>query len=80
MKDIKVLGSGCRSCQLTAELLEREAAAHGVDVHIEKVTEMADIVGWGVMSTPGVVVDGSVVHSGGVPHVRAVREWLGIGA
>jgi small redox-active disulfide protein 2 len=77
MKDIKVLGSGCRSCQLTAELVRREAAALGVDVHLEKVTDVADIMGWGVMSTPGVVVDGTVVHSGGVPQVKAVREWLG---
>lgn len=77
MKDIKVLGSGCRSCELTAALLEREAAALGVEVRVEKVTDMADIMGWGVMSTPGVVVDGRVVHSGGVPHVSAVRGWLG---
>ena len=77
MRDVKVLGSGCRSCQLTAELVEREAAALGVEVNLEKVTDMADILGWGVMSTPGVVVDGRVVHAGGVPHVRAVREWLG---
>jgi small redox-active disulfide protein 2 len=77
MKDIKVLGSGCRSCQLTAELVQREAEALGVDVHLEKVTDVADIMGWGVMKTPGVVVDGRVVHSGGVPQVKAVREWLG---
>jgi small redox-active disulfide protein 2 len=77
MKDIKVLGSGCRSCQLTAELVQREAEALGVDVNLEKVTDVADIMGWGVMKTPGVVVDGRVVHSGGVPHVTAVREWLG---
>lgn len=76
MRDIKVLGSGCRSCQLTAEMLQREAAALGVEVHLEKVTDMADIMGYGVMRTPGVVLDGKVVHSGGVPHVQAVRGWL----
>jgi predicted thioredoxin/glutaredoxin len=37
---------------------------------------MAEILGYGVMSTPGVVVDGEVVHSGGVPHVQTVRTWL----
>jgi len=76
MKEIKVLGSGCRSCQLTAEMLQREADALGVDVRVEKVTDMADIVGYGVLRTPGVVVDGKVVHAGGVPHVRTVRGWL----
>jgi len=79
MKDIKVLGSGCRNCQLTAELVQREAEALGVDVHLEKVTDVVDIMGWGVMKTPGVVVDGRVVHAGGVPQVAAVREWLGAG-
>lgn len=77
MKDIKVLGSGCRSCMLTAEMVEREAEAMGVDVHVEKVTDMADIMSWGVLNTPGVVIDGQVVHAGGVPHVRTIREWLG---
>lgn len=79
MREIKVLGSGCRSCQLTADMLEREAAALGVEVQVEKVTDMADIMGYGVMSTPGVVLDGKVVHSGGVPHVQTVREWLAPG-
>jgi small redox-active disulfide protein 2 len=76
MKTIKVLGSGCRSCQLTAEMLQREAAALGVEVNVEKVTDVGDIMGYGVMRTPGVVLDGKVVHAGGVPAVRAVRAWL----
>jgi len=76
MKDIKVLGSGCRSCQLTAEMLQREAAAMGVEIRVEKVTDAADIVGYGVMRTPGVVLDGKVVHAGGVPHVQTVRGGL----
>jgi small redox-active disulfide protein 2 len=79
MKEIKVLGSGCRSCKLTAELLQREADALGIEVQVEKVTDVTAIMGWGVMSTPGVVVDGQVVHAGGVPQVQAVREWLGEG-
>jgi len=76
MKNIKVLGSGCRSCQLTSEMVQREADALGVEVQVEKVTDMADIMGYGVMRTPGVVLDGKVVHAGGVPHVQTVRGWL----
>lgn len=76
MKDIKVLGSGCRSCELTAELFAREARDMGVDIELEKVTDMAAIMGYGVMRTPGVVLDGKVVHAGGVPHVKEVRAWL----
>ena len=76
MKEIKVLGSGCRNCLTTADLIKTRAAALGVAVDIEKVTDMAGILGYGVMSTPGVVVDGKVVHAGGVPKPEAVEKWL----
>lgn len=76
MKDIKVLGSGCRNCVNTAALIEDRARALGVDVTVEKVTDMAAILGYGVMRTPGVVVDGRVVHAGGVPVAEAIDGWL----
>lgn len=76
MKSIKVLGSGCKTCVNTAKLIEDKAQALGVAVEIEKVTDMAAIVGYGVMSTPGVVVDGKVVHAGGLPKPDAVESWL----
>jgi small redox-active disulfide protein 2 len=76
MKDIKVLGSGCANCRTTAELIAQVAAAKAVEVRIEKVEDMAAIVRWGVMSTPGVVIDGKVVHSGGVPERSKIEGWL----
>lgn len=76
MKRIKVLGSGCKNCITTAKLIEDKAAALGVAVEIEKVTDMAAIMGFGVMSTPGVVVDGKVVHAGGIPGSTAIEQWL----
>jgi small redox-active disulfide protein 2 len=76
MKSFKVLGSGCRNCVATAKLIEDKAQALGVAVEVEKVTDMADILGWGVMSTPGVVLDGKVVHAGGVPRPDQVETWL----
>lgn len=76
MKSIKVLGSCCKNCVTTAKLIEDKAAALGVEISLEKVTEMADILGYGVMSTPGVVLDGKVVHAGGVPSSDKVEEWL----
>jgi len=76
MKTIKVLGSGCRNCVATARLIEDRAAALGVPVRVEKVTDIAAIMAHGVMSTPGVVVDGTVVHAGGVPAADAVERWL----
>ena len=76
MKDIKVLGSGCARCVTTANLIEEVARDKGVEVKLEKVTDMAQIVGFGVMSTPGVVVDGKVVHSGSVPDRAKIGNWL----
>lgn len=76
MKDIKVLGSGCKTCQLTADLLKAEADKLGVPISIEKVTDYAAIAGYGIAATPGVVVDGKVVHAGGLPKAADVNGWL----
>lgn len=76
MKDIKVLGSGCANCKNTIALIEAVAKEAGVGVQIEKVQNMPAIIGYGVMSTPGVVVEGKVVHAGGVPSRDQIRAWL----
>lgn len=76
MKSFKVLGSGCKNCVTTAKLIADKAAALGVAVEIEKVTDMAAILGYGVMSTPGVVLDGKVVHAGSIPQPDKVEAWL----
>ena len=52
MKNIKVLGSGCANCKTTLKLIEEVAQARGVAVNLEKVDDMAAILGYGVMSTP----------------------------
>jgi small redox-active disulfide protein 2 len=76
MKNIKVLGSGCANCRTTLKLIEEVAQARGVAVSLEKVEDMAAILGYGVMSTPGVVIDGKVVHAGGVPDRKKIEGWL----
>ena len=76
MKEVKVLGSGCSRCVATAEMVKSEARALGVPVTIEKVTDYAAIAAYGVASTPGVVVDGKLVHAGGLPKPENVRNWL----
>jgi small redox-active disulfide protein 2 len=76
MKNIKVLGSGCKNCETTAKLIKIAAQQAGVEVELEKVTDMAQILSYGVMSTPGVVVDGKVVHAGGLPGPDKLREWV----
>ena len=76
MKNIKVLGSGCRNCEITANAIVQAAKQANVQIELEKVTDIAEIMGYGVMSTPGVVVDGKLVHSGGIPGPDQVRGWL----
>lgn len=74
--DIKVLGTGCTNCRNTIALIDQVAKAKGVEVKLEKVEELRDIMGYGVMSTPGVVVNGKVVHAGGVPSREKIEQWF----
>lgn len=76
MKDVKVLGTGCAKCKATLQLIEDVANKQGADIRLQKVENVADIVTYGVMSTPGVVIDGEVVHAGGVPSRATVETWL----
>jgi len=74
--DIKVLGTGCANCKHTIALIEQVAKDKGVPVTLAKIEELREIMGYGVMSTPGVVIDGKVVHAGGVPSRGKVEQWL----
>jgi len=76
MTHIKVLGSGCRNCEVTANVIAQAAKEAGVEIEIEKVTDIAEIMAYGVMSTPGVVVDGKIVHAGGLPSPAQARVWV----
>lgn len=75
--DIKVLGTGCANCRNTVRVIEEVAAEKGVTIALSKVEDIPSIMGYGVMSTPAVVVDGKVVHAGGVPARDKVAGWLG---
>lgn len=76
MKDIKVLGTGCANCKTTVKLIEEIASGKGVEIALEKVEDLPGIMGYGVMSTPGVVVDGKVVHAGGIPSREKIEGWF----
>ncbi len=76
MKNIKVLGTGCANCQTTLKLIDEAAKAKGVEIELEKVEDLPQIMSYGVMSTPGVVIDGQVVHAGGLPSREAIDGWL----
>lgn len=76
MKDVKILGSGCKRCQTTAEMVQAEADRLGIAIALEKVADYAAIAGWGIAATPGIVVDGKVVHAGGLPKSEDIAGWL----
>lgn len=76
MKNIKILGTGCANCKNTQKLIEEVARERGVGVVLEKIEDLQAILSYGVMSTPGVVVDGAVVHAGGVPSREKIAGWL----
>ncbi|MES2197671.1 MAG: thioredoxin family protein [Pseudomonadota bacterium] len=76
MKEVKVLGPGCKRCAATVEMVQTEADKLGVPVTIEKVTDYAAIAGYGIASTPGIVIDGKVVHTGGLPRPDDLTRWL----
>jgi small redox-active disulfide protein 2 len=76
MKNIKVLGSGCARCTALADMIKAKAEQIGVPVTVEKVTDYAAIASYGVVSVPGIVIDGKVVHSGGLPKPEDIERWL----
>lgn len=76
MKEIKVLGTGCANCKNTVRLIEEVSAAKGEQIALEKVEDIQKIMTYGVMSTPAVVIDGTVVHAGGVPARSKVEGWF----
>jgi arsenite-transporting ATPase len=76
MLHVQVLGSGCSKCQATTGMLERVAKELGVAVEIGKVTDPERIQALGVQHTPAVMVDGQLVHSGGIPTHNSMALWL----
>ena len=76
MKHVKVYGPGCKRCEATAEMVREAAAKLGLDVAVEKVTDPKAIALAGVMSTPGVSIDGRLVHAGGLPDSAKLAGWL----
>lgn len=76
MKKIQVLGTGCPNCERLAAQAGEAAQELGVEFEIEKVTEIDKIVSFGVMATPGLVIDGEVKCSGRVPAAEEIKGWL----
>jgi small redox-active disulfide protein 2 len=76
MKSFKVLGSGCAKCSKTAQAISAVAEELNIAATVEKVTDPQVIMAFGVMSTPAVVVDEKLVHSGSIPSRVDIEKWL----
>lgn len=76
MKKIIVLGSGCTKCKKTADLIESTAKELNVPVNVSKETNPEVMMNLGVMSTPAVLIDKDLVHSGSIPHRDQITAWL----
>jgi len=73
---IKILGSGCANCVKLEETARRAVADLGIDATVEKVTDLNDIISYGVMTTPALVVDEQVKVAGRVPSSEEVKRIL----
>ncbi|MBM6545025.1 TM0996/MTH895 family glutaredoxin-like protein [Janibacter sp. YIM B02568] len=73
---IKVLGPGCKNCETLEQRTRQALDDLGLDAEIEKVTDYTEIAGYGVLKTPGLVIDEQVVVSGKVPSARAIADLL----
>ncbi len=75
-KKIQILGTGCPKCRKLEETVRAAASELGLDCAIEKVTEITEIIKFGVMTTPGLVVDGELKTAGKVPPLEKVKELI----
>jgi len=73
---IKVLGSGCANCTKLYDNTKKAVELLGIDATIEKVTDIKDIMSYGVMKTPALVVDGKVKIMGRVPSAEEIKKYL----
>lgn len=76
MKKVHVLGTGCPKCRQLTTLVEKVSAENNLEIDLVKVTDMNEILSFGVMMTPGLVIDGEVKISGRVPNNKELIELL----
>ena len=76
MKKIQILGTGCAKCNKLAELAQKAAQELNIEYNLEKVTDLNDIMDFGVMVTPALAVDGEVKIAGKVPKIEKIKQML----
>ena len=76
MITVKVLGSGCKKCQTLEAKVRDLVASNKIDAVVEKVTDIQEMVNYGIMMTPGLVVNEKVVSTGIIPKDEQIINWL----
>lgn len=74
--EIKVLGPGCPKCQQTEKVVKEAVAESGVDVQVEKITDIMKIASYGVFGTPAVIIDSDVKCVGKIPKKEDILLWI----
>jgi len=74
--EIKILGPGCRNCEKLAADAKLAAKEGGCAAEVVKVTDMKQIMSYGVLSTPGLVINGKVKSYGRIPSVDEIKKWI----
>jgi len=76
MRKVKVLGTGCKKCNMLIDKVTQIAKENGIDIELEKVSELSEIMSYGVMLTPALVVDGEIKSVGTVPSDELIKRFL----
>ncbi|RKY18933.1 MAG: thioredoxin family protein [Planctomycetota bacterium] len=77
MRQVRILGTGCPKCRKLHERVEQAVREAGVEAEVKKVTDIGEIMEYGVMMTPALVVDGEVKLAGRVPPVEELKALIG---
>ncbi len=76
MKKLQILGTGCSKCKRLTEQVEQAANELGIEHQIEKVTDIEQIISFGVMMTPALAVDGQVKVAGNIPSIEELKRLI----
>ena len=74
--EIKVLGPGCPKCEMVEKRVKSALAELGIAADIEKVSDIKKMISYGILATPGLIINGRIVSSGRIPRVEDIRLWI----